>query len=180
MLPLIRTGLAAPVPAFPFYPCNWPDANFSRKSVTFGNFVELLRQQYRSRGRLHGAAGGTAMAKDRTSRRFSTNAAVPLRNLQGVNEIDDILRSVIHGKRQEVHAAIKAILRGWLGRDRDEMRERLRWLRNHRDGSHRRHAVWSEGDVELQRGHYAEGRAGARRAVKKLLARHPDWTPRSV
>ena len=106
------------------------------------------------------------MAKDQTRRRFSNDAAVPLRNLQGVNEIDDILRFVIHGTRQEVHAAIEAILRDWPGRDRDEMRERLRWLRNHRDGSHQRHAVWSEDDVELLRGHYATGRVGARRAVK--------------
>ncbi|MDE3181235.1 MAG: hypothetical protein KGM47_16450, partial [Acidobacteriota bacterium] len=120
------------------------------------------------------------MAEHRTPRRFSKDAAVPLRNLQGVNEIDDILCSVANGTRQEVHAAIETVLKGWPGRSRDEIRERLRWLRNDRNGTRRQHAVWSETDLDLLRRHYAEGRAGARRAVKELQARHPDWTPRSV
>lgn len=120
------------------------------------------------------------MAEDRTPRRFIKDAAVPLRNLQGVKEIDDILRSVVNGTRQEVHAAIEMVLNGWPARKRDEIRERLRWLRNDHTGNRRQHAVWSETDLDLLRRHYAEGRAGARRAVKELLARHPDWTSRSV
>ena len=47
---------------------------------------------------------------------------------------------------------------------------------------HRRYerARWSPADVELLRRGYAEGGAGIRRAVRELLRRHPDWSPRQI
>ncbi len=120
------------------------------------------------------------MAEDETVRHSLKDAPVPLRNLPRINEIDEILRSVAQGTRQEVHATIEAILKGWPGRKRSELWARLRWLRNGHGEAPWRHTVWSDEDIKLLRAHYGLGRAGARRAVKDLLARHADWKPRSV
>jgi hypothetical protein len=108
------------------------------------------------------------------------DALVPLSSLPGINEIDAILRSVVKADSKEVHAAIEKILKGWPGRRRGEFWARLRQLRN--DGRERglRNAVWNEEDVEILRVCYAQGPRGARRAVKEILARHPDWSPRSI
>ncbi len=120
------------------------------------------------------------MAEDETVRHSPKDAPVPVRNLPRINEIDEILRSVAHVTRQEVHAAIEAILKGWPGRKRSEIWDRLRWLRNGNREAPWRHTAWTKEDIELLRAQYAQGRTGARRAVKELLARHPDWKPRSV
>jgi hypothetical protein len=105
---------------------------------------------------------------------------VPLRSLPGINEIDAILRSVVGAEPKEVHAAIENILKGWPGRTRGELWVRLRQLRNDGRGTLARKAVWNEEDVEILRACYVQGRVGARRAVKEILARHPDWSPRSI
>jgi hypothetical protein len=178
---LIRTDHAAPSPRSPFYPGNRGKAKSFRRSVTFGGLVELLRQKRTDcEGGVERAPGETVMANNGTTSRRPEDAPVPLRKLQGVNEIDEMLRAVAKGTRGEVHTAIDAILQGWPGRKRREIWERLRWLRNGRNGSRGRHTVWSEEDLELLRGLYAGGRAGSRRAVRELQARHPDWSPRSV
>jgi hypothetical protein len=131
-------------------------------------------------GSVEGAPGVIIMAEDEPVRRSPKDAPVPLRNLPRINEIDEILRSVAQGTRQEVHAAIEAILKGWPGRKRSEIWDRLRWLRNGNREAPWRHTVWNEEDIEFLLAQYAQGRAGARRAVKELLARHPDWKPRSI
>ncbi len=105
---------------------------------------------------------------------------VPLRSLQGINEIDAILRSVEKAEPNEVHAAIQKILKGWPGRKRGEFWARLRQLRNNGRERGLRNALWNEEDVEILRLWYAQGPGGARRAVKAILARHPDWSPRSI
>lgn len=120
------------------------------------------------------------MAENEPARHSPKDAPIPLRNLPRINEIDEILRSVAQGTRQEVHAAIEAILKGWPGRKRSEIWDRLRSLRNSNREAPWRHTVWNDEDIELLRAQYAQGRAGARRAAKELLARHPDWKPRSV
>ncbi|HUY15647.1 MAG TPA: hypothetical protein VMX16_18760 [Terriglobia bacterium] len=132
------------------------------------------------RGSVEGAPGVTMMGEDEPVRHSPKDAPVPLRDLPRINEIDEILRSVAQGTRQEVHAAIEAILKGWPGRKRSEIWDRLRWVRNGNREAPWRHTVWNEEDIEFLRAQYAQGRAGARRAVKELLARHPDWKPRSI
>lgn len=117
------------------------------------------------------------MAKKRAIR---GDAVLPIRNLQGVNQIDAILRTAANGTRKDVHEAVENVLEGWPGRKRFEIWERLRWLRNCHRNHRWRHSVWSGEDVELLRAHYAGGRAGARRAVKELLARHPDWRSETI
>jgi hypothetical protein len=127
-----------------------------------------------------GAPGVAIMVEDETVRHSPKDAPVPLRNLPRINEIDRILRSVAQATRQEVHGAVEAIRKGWPGRKRNEIWDRLRWLRNGNREAPWRHTVWTEEDIEFLRAQYAQGRTGARRAVKELLARHPDWKPRSV
>src|SRR2546428_4407498 len=105
---------------------------------------------------------------------------VPLSNLARSNEIDDMLRPVLKAGRNEVHATIEKILREWPGRKRGEFWARLRQLRNYGRGTRLRKAVWKDEDVEILRACYAQGPGGARRAVKEILARHADWSPRSV
>ena len=105
---------------------------------------------------------------------------VPLKSLSGINEIDAILRTVVEAGRKEVHAAIEEVLKGWPGRNRSELRARLRQLRTKGRENNRRHAIWSEEDLHVLRTYYAQGQAGARRAVKELLDRHPDWSPHFI
>ena len=131
-------------------------------------------------GSVEGAPGVTIMAEDEPVRHSSKDAPIPLRNLPRINEIDEILRSVAQGTRQEVHTTIEAILKGWPGRKRSEIWDRLRSLRNSNREAPWRHTIWSDEDIEFLRAQYAQGRAGARRAVKELLALHPDWKPRSI
>lgn len=108
------------------------------------------------------------------------NALAPIRDLRGINEMDEILRSVVRGGRKEVRAAIDEVLKLWPGRERREIWARLRCLRNGHPKTYRRHTVWKEEDIEVLQVYYAQGRAGAYRAVQELIARHPDWTPRSI
>lgn len=120
------------------------------------------------------------MLRKETIRRRPKDVLVPVRNLRGVNEMDEILRSVIRGRGKEVHAAIDEILNRWPGRKRSEIWSHLRRLRNGRREDRGRHAEWKEEDIEILHAYYVHGRAGAYRAVKELVARHPDWNPRSI
>ncbi|HEV2416417.1 MAG TPA: hypothetical protein VGX94_01300 [Terriglobia bacterium] len=120
------------------------------------------------------------MARKNTIGRPLDDVLIPIRNLQGANEIDAILGAVANGTRKQVHEAIENVLKGWPGRKRFEIWERLRWLRNGHRNHRWRHSVWSEEDVELLRSQYSHGRAGARRSVKVLLTRHPDWRPATI
>ncbi len=106
-------------------------------------------------------------------------ALVPLAKRACIKEIDQILLSVLNAGRGEVHAAIEKILKRWPGLTRDELWDRLRYLR---DCSQTRKAQgeWNEEDLAILRMCYAQGRAGAREAVKKLRARRPDLSARSI
>ena len=104
---------------------------------------------------------------------------VPLANLAGRNEIDQILLAVLEAGRKEVHAAIETILKAWPGRNRAELWSRLRQLRS-RGVVSKGPIDWDEEDLETLRTLYAQGRAGARIAVKRLRARRQDRSPRSV
>ena len=108
------------------------------------------------------------------------DSLVPISSLRRSNEIDDILRSVLNAPRREVHAAIETVLKGWPGRWRAELWGRLRKLRNARGKRPKGQAKWDGEDLEILRALYAKGRAGASRAVKRLLARRPDRRARSV
>ena len=108
------------------------------------------------------------------------DSLVPISSLRRSNEIDDVLRSVLNAPRNEVHAAIETVLKGWPGRWRAELWTRLRKLRNARGKRTKGQAKWDEEDLEILRTLYAQGRAGASQAVKKLLARRPDRRARSV
>jgi hypothetical protein len=107
-------------------------------------------------------------------------AWVPLAKRACIKEIDQILLSVLNAGRREVHAAIEKILKGWPGLTRDELWDRLRHLRNGCSQLHKGQTEWNEEDLAILRTYYAQGRAGAREAVKKLRARHPDWSARSI
>lgn len=122
----------------------------------------------------------TAMGRAGTVTYRRKDPLVPLSNLPRSNEIDDILQPVLKARRIEVHAAIETVLKGWPGRKRAELWALLRRLRNGHRGAVKCHAIWNEEDMDILRAYYAQGRAGARRAVKELLARHPDWSARSV
>jgi len=141
--------------------------------------------------RLHGnqkvSSGGTAMMPEAMAVRETEplthsldDLLVPLSNLARSNEIDELLRPVLKAGRNEVHATIEKILREWPGRKRVEFWARLRQLRN--DGREKPllKAVWNEEDVQILRACYAPGRGGARRAIKEIRVRHPDWSPRSI
>lgn len=108
------------------------------------------------------------------------DSLVPLSKLPGINEIDAVLRPVVKARRKEVHEAIERILKGWPGRKRGELWARLRQLREEgrRSGLHR--AVWTDEDLEILRANYTRGRAGARRAVRELLARDTSKSARSI
>jgi hypothetical protein len=108
------------------------------------------------------------------------DSLVPLSKLPGINEIDAILRAVLRAGRTEVHEAIEKVLKGWPGRRRGELWARLRQLRNETSRNGRRHAVWTEEDIEILRAYYAKGRAGARLAVRELLARDPNKSAGSI
>lgn len=120
------------------------------------------------------------MAKKNELVRQFRDSPLPLRNLQGVDEIDAILGTVTYGTRKQVHEAIETVLDGWPGRKRFEIWSRLRHLRNGRRNHRWRRAVWSEQDIELLRSRYARGRSGARKAVAELLTRHLDWRPEAI
>ena len=133
----------------------------------------VLSQQNRARGKI-------LMSIEAQIPYPRRDSLVPLRSLPGINEIDAILRSVVEAGRIEVHAAIERVLKEWPGRRRDELWARLRQLRKEGRERTRHHAVWSEEDLQTLRAYYAQGRAGARRAVKELLARHPDWSSKVI
>ena len=111
------------------------------------------------------------------------SSLVPLSRLQGCHEIDKILGCVLEAGRKEVHAAIEEGLEGWRGRTRGEFWNRLRHLRNRQSKAAKAangEPEWDEEDLEILRTHYARGRAGAREAVKKLRARRPERSARSI
>jgi len=126
------------------------------------------------------ALGKIYMPQGIPATRPARNLLVPLRDLPGIEEIDAILLPVIKAGRKEVHDAIEEVLEGWPGRKRGELWVRLRQLRKEQRETGRRHAVWGEEDLTILRTYYAQGRAGARRAVKELRARHPDWNARVI
>ena len=107
-------------------------------------------------------------------------AWVPLAKRACIKEIDQILLSVLNARRREVHAAIEGILEGWPGLTRDELWDRLRYLRDHCSQVCKGQTEWNEEDLAILRTCYAQGRAEARKAIKKLRARHPDWSARSI
>ena len=115
-----------------------------------------------------------ALCEPEVAMHLPKDRLIPLGKLAHGDEIDDILRPVLKAGRKEVHTAIEEVLEGWPGRKRGELWVRLRQLRKERR-TDRRHAVWSEEDLRILHTYYAQGRTGARQAVKELLARHPNW-----
>ena len=111
---------------------------------------------------------------------LSRPAWVPLAKRACIKEIDQILLSVVSAGRKEVHAAIEKILKGWPGVTRDELWDRLRYLRDRCSQVCKGQTEWNEEDVAILRTWHPQGRAGARKAIKKLRARHPDWSARSI
>jgi hypothetical protein len=105
---------------------------------------------------------------------------VPLANLACSNEIDQFLQPVLKAGRKEVHAAIENILEAWPGRSRAELWTRLRQLRYHRSKASNGRIDWDQEDIEILRTQYGHGRAGAREAIKKILARRPGRSARSI
>jgi hypothetical protein len=105
---------------------------------------------------------------------------VPLSNLAGIKEIDAVLRTVLKAGWKETHVVIETLLKIYPGRERQDFWRRLRKLRNESRRNSRRHVVWTKEDIEILRAGYAQGRAGARRAVRELLARDRDKNARSI
>ena len=71
-------------------------------------------------------------------------------------------------------------MKGWPGLTRDELWDRLRYLRDHSSQVCKGQTEWNEEDLAILRTFYAQGRAGARKAIKELRARHPDWSARFI
>ncbi len=107
-------------------------------------------------------------------------AWVPLAKRACIREIDQILLSVLNTGRKEVHAAIERILKGWPGVTRDELWDRLRYLRNRCSQVRKGQIEWNEEHLAILQAYYAQGRAGAREAVKKLRALRPDLSARLI
>jgi hypothetical protein len=107
-------------------------------------------------------------------------AWVPLAKRACIKEIDQLLLSVLDAGRKEVHAAIVKIMKGWPGVTRDELWDRLRYLRNRRSQVRKRQTEWNEEHLAILRAYYAKGRAGAREGVKKLRMLRPDLSARSI
>ena len=122
----------------------------------------------------------TSTSQVRTATYQPKAALVPLANLACSNEIDQILQSVLKAGRKEVHVAIETILEAWPGRNRADLWARLRQLRNRRSKRPNGRIGWDEEDLEILRRSYAQGRAGAREAVKNLRARRPERSARSI
>jgi len=150
------------------------ECNVSPSQGAITSAVEILAQA------TDRALGKIYMPQGIPATRPARNLLVPLCDLPGIEEIDAILRPVIKAGRREVHDAIEVVLEGWPGRKRGELWVRLRQLRKEERETGRRHAVWGEEDLTILRTYYAQGRAGARRAVKELHARHPDWNARVI
>lgn len=149
------------------------ECNVSAFQGAITTVAEVLSQQNRALGKI-------LMPHEAQIAHPPRESLVPLKNLPGINEIDAILRSVVEAGRKEVHAAIERVLKEWPGRRRDELWARLRQLRNEARERSRSHVTWSEEDLHILRTYYAQGRAGALRAVKELLTRHPDWGPKLI
>ena len=126
------------------------------------------------------ALEGIAVREAGTQTHPNMDPLVPIDTLARNNEIDDILRPVVEAGRKEVHAAIERVLKEWPGRRRDELWARLRQLRNEGRERSRRHAIWSEEDLHILRTYYAQGRAGALRAVKETPCTSPRLEPQVV
>ena len=107
-------------------------------------------------------------------------ALVPLAKRACIKEIDQILLCVLNAGRKEVHPAIEKILKGWPGVTRDELWDRLRYLRDRCSQVCKGQTEWSEEHLAILRAYYAQGRAGAREGVKKLRMLRPDLSARSI
>lgn len=70
-------------------------------------------------------------------------ALVPLAKRACINEIDQILLSVLKAERKEVHAAIEKILKGWPGLTRDDLWDRFRHLRDRCSQVHKGQNRWN-------------------------------------
>jgi hypothetical protein len=127
-----------------------------------------------------GSPGRFIMAQEPSGTNPANDSLVPLSRLAGINDIDAILRAVITAARKEKHDAIERLRKRYPGRKRQEFLERLRQLRNGTRQKGTRRAVWTQQDLEILKVHYAGGRAGAYRAVRELLAQHPDWTANTI
>ena len=129
---------------------------------------------------IDGILGEDSLPHGAPEEETTRDALVPLSKLAGINEIDAVLRTVLRAGRKEVNAAIEELRKSHPGRERQEFLCRLRQLRNgsRRNGWHR--VVWTEEDIEILRAYYAQGRAGARRAVRELRARDPNKSAHSI
>ena len=150
------------------------ECNVSPSQGAITSAVEILAQA------TDRALGKIYMPQGIPATRPARNLLVPLCDLPGIEEIDAILRPVIKAARKEVHAAIEEVLEGWPGRKRGELWVRRRELRKEGQEADRHHAVWNEEDLRILHTYYAQGRAGARRAVNELRALHPDWNARVI
>ncbi len=94
---------------------------------------------------------------------------VPLANLACINEIDQILLSVLKAGRKEVHVAIERILKEWPGLTRDELWDRLRHLRDRCSQVHQGQTELDGEDLAILRTYYAQGRAGAEKPSRSFV-----------
>jgi hypothetical protein len=115
-----------------------------------------------------------------TATRQGKIALVPLANLACSKEIDQFLQTVVTAGRKNVHEAIDNILEVWPGRNRAELWTLLRKLRTHQGKTGNGRIDWDQEDLEILRTLYGQGRAGAREAIKRIRARRPGRSARSI
>ena len=152
--------------------------------------MRTKRDNPRSQGRVTAAGDlcspeASGQAKSATVREMALDpmrhhGLVPLKSLHAIGEVDAILRAAVGAGRKRVHAAIDEVMNGWRGRKRSEAWAVLRQIRNEGRKNGQRAPDWSEEELEILRTYYAQGRAGARRAVRELRSRRPDRSPRSI
>jgi hypothetical protein len=95
-------------------------------------------------------------------------------------QVDQILREGGKRGRTGSHAAIERVLRHEPTLERAELWRRLRQIKYPARNKPFQRAVWSESDDQTLRNGYSEERSGKQRAIRALLAAHPDWRPHII
>jgi predicted DNA-binding antitoxin AbrB/MazE fold protein len=111
--------------------------------------------------------------------------AVPLDQLADIDQIDRILLGAINGTPQEVHEAIRQVLKDRPGRKPREVYRRFRRLKSRELKKRNGHIPWQrtewrQEDIEFVRTHYGQGLVAARWTVNDLRIRRPELSPRAI
>ena len=94
-------------------------------------------------------------------------------------QVDRILMDGLRRGRKGSHAAIERVLKHETALPRAELWQRIRFLK-HPAAAQPVRAVWDLEDERVLREGYSRGWLGKQKAVRELLARHPEWRPHII